>query len=143
MYHSKGREMSNLKWTHAGKEVTELPEGTVGFVYMIVYEGGKRYIGKKLARSLRKKPPLKGMRKNARRMVMTEHNWKDYLGSSKDTEGYVPVAKYIITFCTTKRLLTYYEAKYQFQFDVLQDERYLNRNILGTMYRNMFSEETE
>ena len=34
-------------WLHQGEEVWDVPEGTYGFIYQIVYTDGKKYIGKK------------------------------------------------------------------------------------------------
>ena len=40
-----------MTWSYQGKEITELPEGTVGFVYIIINQiTGRKYIGKKLAK---------------------------------------------------------------------------------------------
>ena len=56
-----------MKWHYQGNEITSLPEDVVGFVYQITNTvNGRMYIGKKLARFKRSRPPLKG-RKNKRR----------------------------------------------------------------------------
>jgi hypothetical protein len=75
-----------MTWLYNGKPVEELPEGVVGFVYLITNtQSGKRYIGKKLARFKKTKPPLKG-RKNKRRTTV-ESDWRDYYGSSDALNG--------------------------------------------------------
>jgi len=57
-----------MDWTYKGKLVTELPEGCEAFVYLITnLTNGRKYIGKKLAKFKKTKPPLKG-RKNKRHM---------------------------------------------------------------------------
>jgi hypothetical protein len=37
--------------------------------------------------------------------------------------------------CKTKKQLTYWETKSLFHYNVLEDERYMNDNILGKFYR--------
>jgi hypothetical protein len=58
-----------MDWIYNAHKVKELPKEIVGFVYKIYYTDGTQYIGKKLVRSERRAKPLKGMRKNSRRMV--------------------------------------------------------------------------
>jgi len=36
-------------------------------------------------------------------------------------------------------MLTYFECKYQFMYDVLENENYLNSNILGKFYKKDFA----
>ena len=39
-----------MHWTYRGKEITNMPEDVVGFVYIITNtSNGRMYIGKKLA----------------------------------------------------------------------------------------------
>ena len=50
-----------MNWTYKGNEITNMPEDVVGFVYMITNTtNGRMYIGKKLAKFKRSRPPLKG-----------------------------------------------------------------------------------
>ena len=47
-------------WTYKGKPVKELPEWCAGFVYEITNtHNGKKYIGKKLAKSYKRKKTSK------------------------------------------------------------------------------------
>ena len=70
-------------WYYNNEIVEELPEGTVGFVYLITnLTNNRKYIGKKLAQFKRTKPPLKG-RKNKRRSTV-ESDWREYYGSSDE-----------------------------------------------------------
>ena len=48
-----------MNWTYKGKEVTELPPGKIGFVYVTHYSDGSYYIGKKTAISNRYRPAIK------------------------------------------------------------------------------------
>ena len=55
-------------WYYNDEPVDELPEGTVGFVYLITnLTNNRKYIGKKLASFRKTKPPLKGRKNNWRR----------------------------------------------------------------------------
>ena len=68
-------------WLYNNETIVELPDGTVGFVYLITNtKSNKKYIGKKLAQFKKTRPPLKG-RKNKRRSTV-ESDWRDYWGSS-------------------------------------------------------------
>jgi len=70
-----------MPWTYQGKTIDTLPEDCEGFVYLITNTtNGKRYVGKKLAKFKKTRPPLKG-RINKRRSKV-ESDWKDYWGSS-------------------------------------------------------------
>ena len=70
-----------MRWTYQGKEIEELPEDIEGFVYLITNKtNDKKYIGKKLAKFKKTRPPLKG-KKNKRRSKI-ESDWRDYWGSS-------------------------------------------------------------
>ena len=74
---------TSMHWTYQGKEITNMPEDVVGFVYLITNTtNGRMYIGKKLAKFKRSRPPLKG-RKNKRRYKV-HSDWQDYYGSSDD-----------------------------------------------------------
>ena len=62
-----------MYWTYQGKDITELPEDCVGFVYEITNTtNGRKYIGKKLAKFKRSKAPLKGRRNRRRYKVESD-----------------------------------------------------------------------
>ena len=70
-----------MQWTYKGKSIETLPEDCEAFVYLITNTtNNKKYIGKKLAKFKKTRPPLKG-KKNKRRSNV-ESDWKDYWGSS-------------------------------------------------------------
>lgn len=128
----------------SGYEVTSLIEfhsETVGFIYEIEFNNGKRYIGKKSLWHTRKLKPLKGTRK--KRIKTVESDWSNYMGSFKDKDliqqmkdGHLTVVKRtILRECKNKWEMTYYETKYQFEKDCLLSEEYYNNNILGKFYR--------
>ena len=123
-----------MNWTYKGKEITELPEDCVGFVYIITNStNNKKYIGKKLAKFKTTKPPLKG-RKNKRRGT-TESDWREYYGSSdslnEDIEkiGKHKFTREILFYCRNKAELSYIEAREQFNHKVLESEDYYNGHI--------------
>jgi len=125
-----------MDWIYQGKRVTDLPKEVVGFVYIIYYANGKKYIGSKVVRSLRKAKPLKHMRKNARRLVERESDWREYQGSSKLSEGLEIASKHILWLCRDKRTMTYMEQKELMCRDAVFSDEYLNENVGGRFYDN-------
>ena len=106
----------------------------VGFVYQITEkETGRKYIGKKFFWSTRRLPPLKG--KKLRRKVTTESDWRDYFGSNGELKMLVEEQgdggyhREILRLCKTKGECSYYEAKLQFEYDVLLKDEYFNEFI--------------
>ena len=118
-------------WTYKGDEVDELPQDCEGFVYIITnLTNNKKYIGKKLARFKVTKPPLKG-KKNKRRSTK-ESDWRTYWGSSEhllsDVKelGEENFTREILHYCQSKGMLSYLEAKEQFDREVLLTDEYYN-----------------
>ena len=121
-------------WLYENKEVNELPEDCVGFVYQITNTtNGRMYIGKKLARFKRSRRPLKG-RINKRRYTVSS-DWKYYYGSSDqllaDVEklGEDKFKREILFYCKSKAELSYIEAREQFARKVLESDDYYNGHI--------------
>ncbi len=121
-------------WYYNDEIVEELPEGTVGFVYLITNTtNNRKYIGKKLAQFKRTKPPLKG-RKNKRRSTV-ESDWREYYGSSdelnEDVEklGTENFKREILYYCYSKSELSYVEAREQFKYKVLESDDWYNGHI--------------
>lgn len=88
-----------------------------GFIYHISV-AGKNYIGKKCF--------TKGT------------NWKTYQSSSKEIKQLLKTNEgtyTVLTYAETNRQLTYLEVSYQFKLNVLEDESYLNSNILGKFFK--------
>jgi hypothetical protein len=120
-----------VMWTYKGKVVDELPADCEGFVYIITnLTNNKKYIGKKLARFKVTRPPLKG-KKNKRRSTK-ESDWRTYWGSSDhlnaDVEelGEENFTREILHYCQSKGMLSYLEAKEQFDREVLLSDDYYN-----------------
>ena len=121
-------------WYYNNKIVEELPEGAVGFVYLITnLTNNRKYIGKKLAQFKRTKPPLKG-KKNKRRSTV-ESDWRTYYGSSdelnEDVEklGTQSFKREVLFYCYSKSELSYIEAREQFTHKVLESNEYYNGHI--------------
>jgi len=121
-------------WIYGQKTVEELPEDVVGFVYQITnLTNGRMYIGKKLARFKRSRPPLKG-RKNKRRYKV-DSDWRDYYGSSDELTADVmklgkdKFQREILFYCHSKAELSYIEAREQFSRKVLESNDYYNGHI--------------
>ena len=118
-------------WTHKGKLVETLPDDCEGFVYLITnLTNDKKYVGKKLARFKVTRPPLKG-KKNKRRSSK-ESDWKTYWGSSDNLNadvaslGEESFTREILHYCQSRGMLSYLEAKEQFDREVLLSDEYYN-----------------
>ena len=122
-------------WLYEGQPFeSDMIGDYVGFVYLITnLENDKKYIGKKWFWSTKKMPPLKG--KKRKRTVVKESDWKQYYGSSEEVKllleqhGKDNFKREILRLCKTKGECTYYEAKLQFDFDVLLRDDYYNEFI--------------
>ena len=122
-----------MTWYYAGQEITELPDDVVGFVYLITnITTGKMYVGKKLAKFAKttyKVVKLKnGTKKRKKIRSKINSDWQDYFGSSDDLKkdvvllGQDSFKREILRYCKSKTEMSYYEAKYQFDNDVLLNE---------------------
>jgi len=119
-------------WLYNKKEFTsEMIDDNMGFVYVITeLETGKKYLGKKLFVSTRRLKPLKG--KKRRRVVKKESDWQLYYGSNDavkllvEEKGSNAFKREIIKLCKTKGEMSYFEAKEQFDRDVLLTDEYYN-----------------
>lgn len=142
-----------MNWLHEEKEIVDIsqfPEGAVGFVYFITnLESEKFYIGKKAlymnqSKLLTKKEMLewsKPGRVPKKRKIRKESDWKTYYGSNKlikeevKTLGEDKFQRNILKFCFSKKQMSYWEQYYQFEYNVLFREDSYNDNIAGKFYR--------
>ena len=120
-----------MQWTYQNQPVEEIPEGYIGFVYIITnLQTGQKYIGKKLAQFKRIKPPLKG--KKLKRRSTVESDWREYWGSSDrlnaDVQALGPenFTREILYYCKSKAEMSYLEAREQFERRVLETDDYYN-----------------
>ena len=123
-----------MQWTYQKESITELPEDCIGFVYQITNTtNDRKYIGKKLARFAKSRPPLKGRINKRRYKVISD--WRDYYGSSDELSldieklGKEKFTREILFYCKSKAELSYIEAREQFARKVLESKDYYNGHI--------------
>jgi hypothetical protein len=135
-------------------EISDLPENSYGFVYIITHvPSNKSYIGKKILvytkkAKLTKKDLLlyegKIGRKPTFKLTQKESNWKTYWGSNIEllelikNEPIEDFTRDIIITSPSKKLLTYYEIKYMMVYEVLEKDSFFNSNISGKFYSDDF-----
>jgi hypothetical protein len=126
-------------WTYNNREVTENDASIYyGFVYCIEnIQTGKRYIGRKYFTKAATKQ-VKGKRKKIRK----DSGWTEYWGSSQKLleeigkQGSQNFKRTILRLCRTRGECNYWEAKLQFEHDVLNaklengEPAFYNENIL-------------
>ena len=122
-------------WLYQGKE-WQLPEDfnpdvVYGFVYLITNKKDqKKYVGKKFFWSQKTLPITK--KRKRRKRLKVESDWRTYWGSNKylveDVKNHGPenFTREILHLCKTKGECAYYEAKEQFDREVLLTEEYYN-----------------
>ena len=147
-----------MSWTYKGNkmvDITQFPENTYGFVYINKHiPSGKSYIGKKVLQFTKKvklgKKELAALtgvvgRRPSYKIAVKESDWQNYWGSNKYLKELIkeePLENFerqILICVPTKKLLTYYEVKYQMVYQVLEKpEEFFNDNILGKFYTKDF-----
>ena len=142
--------MDELNWKYNNTIFTEEMIGdNYGFVYEITGPNGRKYIGKKFFYSQKTKQ-VKGKKKK----ILVESDWKEYYGSSKELQedvlsiGQDKFKREILRFCETKGECSYYEAKFQFQFDVLLNPKewynsWISCRVRRTHLKGVFRDEEE
>tara|TARA_Y100000033_G_C2710909_1_gene93329 strand:+ start:215 stop:616 length:402 start_codon:yes stop_codon:yes gene_type:complete len=121
-------------WYYNNEPFDETPEEFQGFVYLITeIDTNKKYIGKKNFWKPKTLPITKKRKRRVRTRV--ESDWKAYVGSSDkviqlvESRGIDQFKREILHLCKTKGEMSYYEAKLQFQYDVLLSDEYFNEFI--------------
>jgi len=137
-------------WKYEGKLITELsdiPEDALGFVYEITAVNGKKYIGRKILYTNRKRrfgkkesALITDKRKKLYEMVKKESDWRTYTGSNKvlneDIANGMEFTKRILYFAFAKKQLSYLETRELFERRVLETvDEYYNSNINGTYFK--------
>lgn len=121
-------------WYYNNEQFDSTPEEFQGFVYLITeIDTNKKYIGKKNFW----KPKILPITKTRKRRVRTrvESDWREYTGSSEkvttlvESRGLDKFKREILRLCKTKGEMSYYEAKLQFEHDVLLSDEYFNEFI--------------
>jgi hypothetical protein len=144
-------------WLYNNKVVEtieDIPANTFGFIYITTHiPSGISYIGKKsLYHNVKRKLTKKELaeqtgrgRKSTTETIQKESDWKIYYGSEDFIKQKIKEKKQdefkreIIHFVGNKKMLTYFECKYQFMYGVIENENYLNSNILGKFYKKDFA----
>lgn len=141
-----------MSWVYQNTEFDEMciPDGAVGFVYMMsaIIDGKSyMYIGKKnffanIKRPLGKKAlamstdkRLKKYRRELRPDFMRYYSSNKILKEAHK-DGVV-IKREILRICYSSTELTYQETKYQFVYEVLEKQEFLNGNILGRFYKTV------
>lgn len=129
-----------MTWIYQGNAVTDPPDNSVGFVYVIEnLTNGRKYIGKKLfsfSKTTYKTVTLKNGKKKKKKIKgKIPSDWKDYWSSSEELKkdiaqlGESNFTREILYFCKSKAECSYQEAREQFQRAVLESTEYYNNNI--------------
>jgi len=121
-------------WYYENKIFEVTPEEYQGFVYLITeLDTDKKYIGKKFFWKPKTLPKTKTRKRRVRTRV--ESDWRSYYGSSKEVQQIVEdkgsdnFKREILRLCKTKGECSYYEAKLQFEYDVLLRDDFYNEFI--------------
>jgi len=134
--------MEYSMWLYKDKEVSDDDiQGYIAFVYLITnLQSGKKYIGKKLLTKTRTKK-IKG--KTRKKKVVTESDWRDYYGSNDTLKrdvvelGAENFRREILDLCKSRGTTNYLEAKYQFQYEVLENpDLWYNEQIRVRVHRS-------
>lgn len=128
-----------MTWIYETNAIDEtILDSYVGFVYCITNNvDDKKYIGKKLLK-FKKSKMIKGKKKK----ILVESDWKKYWGSNKnliaDVEelGEDKFVREILMLCKSKGECNYWEAKLQFQYCVLETDRFYNDQIMVRVHRS-------
>ena len=117
-----------MSWQYNDAPMSEIPEGSIGFVYLIVnIKTGRKYIGKKLFWFAKRKK-LKGKTKRFKEVS----DWLSYYGSNDELKDDVKKLgpdmfhREILYLCKSKSEMNYLEAKEQFIRGVLETDLYYN-----------------
>lgn len=153
-----------MNWIYEGQEITSLEQiekivgyKPYGFIYNIVAENGREYIGQKQLtttrskvigkRQLEKEGKSAFRRKRNKKTkewkyykeVVKESNWKTYCGSNQrlnqDIKNGTSFTKYITKFVKEKSLMHYEETKEILCSNALEEERFYNDNALGRFFK--------
>jgi hypothetical protein len=146
-----------MSWLYKGntiEDISQFPENTYGFVYIVTHSPtNKSYIGKKvLYHNKKTKLGKKEIatqtgpgRKPTTKIVTKESDWKTYYGSEIEIKKLLAEGKHnefervILKLVDNKKLLTYFEVKHQFIYEVLEHPNgWFNNNILGKFFSKDF-----
>ena len=123
-----------MTWYYEETEYDKQPDDYQGFIYIITeLDTGKKYIGKK--NFWRPKTLPKNSKRTRRVRTKVPSDWREYYGSNKELSLLVEqrgpdnYKREIIRLCHTKGEMSYFEAKAQFDNDVLMSDEWYNQFI--------------
>jgi len=99
-----------MNWQYQGKDLTEMPEDMYGFIYVITYTNGKKYLGQKQFCSQLTTPALKNgeVRPNSVRIMKRRLLTKDQLAERTPAQLRTNVKSGLVPFDIVSK-----EAKWQ------------------------------
>jgi hypothetical protein len=122
-------------WIYENEPFEGPTESDFGFVYIITEKDtGKKYIGKKFFWKPKTLPVTKTRKRKVKTKVQSD--WKTYFGSSKEVKSLIEekgednYERVILKICKSKGECSYWEAKLQFQYDVLLRDDFYNELIM-------------
>lgn len=127
-------------WIYNDSAINEIPEGFIGFVYIITNNiSNRKYIGKKLfsfSKTTYKVVKLKnGTKKRKKIKSKIDSDWLTYYGSNDELNkdviklGADNFTREILYLCKSKSECSYIEAREQFTHKVLESSDYYNGQI--------------
>jgi hypothetical protein len=123
-------------WLYDDKPFEDIAD-YVGFVYVIEnLTNGRKYLGKKNF-YFSKTKTIKGKKKRFK----VESDWKDYYGSNKELLSDVDILgkenfkRKILRLCKSKGEFGYWEAKLQFENNVLESNNWYNSWIMVRVHK--------
>ncbi len=149
-------------WKYKNKIINDIEDlgkpVPFGFIYIITHVStGKKYLGKKqlyyISKTKLGKKEIAALPKQQGRpqkfkQVIKESDWKNYYGSNEIIKQLIKENKQeeftreIVLLVYNKKMLSYFETKMQFVYEVLEHpDKWLNNNILGSYYTSDFIEE--
>lgn len=116
------------KWIYKDSNLEQIPDGAIGFVYLITnLISGKMYVGKKIFHS------SKIVQKNKKKKrIKVESDWKTYYGSNQTLKRLVDIngenffRREILHICYSKSQCSYLEIKEQLIRDAILSPDYYN-----------------
>jgi hypothetical protein len=127
-----------MTWIYENENLTEIPEGAIGFVYCITNTAtNKKYIGKKLFHFTKTKQ-VKGKKKK----IKVDSDWETYFGSNKELNEHVNLLgqdkfyREILRICYSKGEMTYYETKHIFAVDAVISDHFYNDWVMCRVRRS-------
>jgi hypothetical protein len=131
-----GNKEFPMTWLYNDQPYEEIGE-YVGFVYCITnLTNNRKYIGKKNF-YFSKTKTVKGKKKRSK----VESDWRSYYGSNKELAADVEelgkdnFKREIVRLCKSKGEFGYWEAKLQFQYNVLESDDWYNSYIMVRVHK--------